>query len=137
MSAAGPGDRKRGSTPLFARAPVWLALALRVLALFVASELSGSIHAALDIAASLAGEQHVEDDCDDTDAGHECPPGCPNCHAGHAALAAPPRIADVTCSLRLSSVAEAELAIDVATRTPKHPELGSLYRPPRVGTLNT
>lgn len=114
-----------------------LAVALRVLTLFVVSELSGSLHAALDIAASLAGEQHVADDCEDTDAGHECPPGCPNCHAGHAALAAPPRTAEVTCSLRLSSVAEAEPVIDVASKAPKHPDLGSLYRPPRTRTLIT
>jgi hypothetical protein len=110
-------------------------LALRLLVLLFAAELSGMTHAVLDVSASLLGAQHAaDDDCDDSEAGHECPPGCPNCHCWHAGTPSPPPV------LERGPVAIATVACDasfVPYRAPATagPDPSCVYRPPRTHTL--
>jgi hypothetical protein len=108
-----------------------VALALRALVLLFAAELSGLTHAALDISASLSGAQHAASDCDDTEGGHECPPGCPNCHCWHAGTPAPqPAIARDLVRIA-SSVHEAGL-VPYSGQAPSGADPASVYRPPRA-----
>lgn len=116
------------------RAPsaLWLTL-LRVCALLLVGELSGLAHTGLDVFESLNGlAQHDADDCDDGK-GHECPPGCPNCHCWHAAPS-------VVATLQLVGH-EGPLVATVAAKVSTVPYTGRQpagahphcpYRPPRA-----
>lgn len=137
-------EKPRASTrsPSFAspsRSAIALAVVLRLLSLLVVTELSGAAHALLDVAARLAGTEHPHDDCDDEEAGHECPPGCPNCHCAHGAVAQlaarseprvelEPSVPWVFCN-DAGFVPRAELRPQGADRT-------RLYRPPRAVALS-
>ncbi|MFT3926823.1 MAG: hypothetical protein QM778_30035 [Myxococcales bacterium] len=72
-----------------ARLSLWVVL-LRVFALFVTAEVSGLAHLGTDLVEAMAGADHVHEheheDCEDEESGHECPPGCPNCHHAHSAV---------------------------------------------------
>ena len=106
----------------------WLAAAaVRFVALLLALQLSGFVHAAQDIALGLADVGHQERDCDD--GGKSCPPDCTNCHCARTGMVEPPEH-DWAASLVLPRDCR---RLDIAddSRTPKHPEPSSLYRPPK------
>ena len=138
-----PPDRNRvllaGGTARFDRAVsraglAWLLL-LRVFALFVASELSGLAHTGTDVYESFAGhEQHHEADCEEEEAGHECPPGCPNCHCAHAshAVVVLSGLACQTALTPLPTVARRVGFVPYAALVPSGADPASLYRPPRA-----
>jgi hypothetical protein len=109
----------------------WLAvLVLRALSLLVLADLSGLAHTALDLTGS-AHEAYGED-CDGGGQDHECPPGCPNCHAGHAGLASPPLAREVVLE-PAPALARVELPPPAYDRTqPRAPDQSALYRPPRA-----
>jgi hypothetical protein len=114
-------------------------LVLRLLALLVATELSGAAHALLDVAASVAGTEHPRDDCDDEEAGHECPPGCPNCHCAHRAVAqlaarSEPRV-ELEPTVLLALCNEAGF-VPRDAMPPKGADPRRLYRPPRARPLS-
>ena len=111
-----------------------MTLALHLLVLLFSAELSGMTHAALDVSASLFGAQHDAGDCDDAEGGHECPPGCPNCHCWHAGTPSPPP------ALERGPVAIVTVTCDasfVPYRTPATAgaDPASVYRPPRALSL--
>jgi hypothetical protein len=106
----------------------WLAAAaVRFVALLLALELSGFVHAAQDIALGLADVGHQERDCEQE--GKSCPPDCANCHCARTGVVEPPKH-DWALSLVLPrDYRRLDLAHD--SRTPKHPAPSSLYRPPK------
>lgn len=97
------------------------------------SELSGAAHLALDGVELLSGAEHHQEqhDCDDEESGHECPPGCLNCHCAHAAvLAVSGRYeAHYQAVLIEPDLPSAPLREDVR---PKQTARDSIYRPPRT-----
>ena len=104
---------------------------MRVLALIVAVQCTGFVHAALDFAGALAGVVHTDEDCSDDAPSHDCPPGCPSCHCTNGFLSAiPPGVGDSEVGV-LSPAGE--------DLTPRFTELGAppqthratVYRPPR------
>jgi hypothetical protein len=108
---------------------------LRLVALLVATELSGVAHAALDTVAWAAGIEHPQDDCEDEESGHECPPGCPNCHCVHGAVVQLAPRGALRPELRLASVHPVQHEagfVPLDTVPPKGPDLTPLYRPPRT-----
>ena len=118
----------RGRGP--SRPAVVLAVLIRLLALLLVMEISGTVHAALDLSASLGLTTHPDDDCDD-EQGHECPPGCTNCHCTHGAVTwstSPP-------SVRLTVVHPPRREAGFVPRK-EVPllcvDLAPLYRPPKA-----
>lgn len=108
--------------------------ALRVIAVLLSLEFSGAAHAALDGYEALTGvTQHADDDCED-EAGHECAPGCPNCHCWHAGLPTVPPAA-VSDTLKVAARAEQGRGFVPYTAMPlREAALASLYRPPRLSS---
>jgi hypothetical protein len=108
-----------------------LVAAVRLLTLLLTVELSGLSHATLDVCSSLALCSHEASDCDDEEAGHECPPGCPSCHCWHAGAPtvqlaiewAPPLV--TTQSAEAGFTPAEDATVTVADKS-------SLYRPPRA-----
>jgi hypothetical protein len=87
------------------------------------------------VACSLAGSTHATDsDCDAEDAGHECPPGCPNCHCWHAgALALPLRMEP---GRRIVLRLTARQGFVPGSSVPFcNADLDAIYRPPRTRLL--
>lgn len=114
---------------------VVLVAVLRLIALLVATELSGVAHALLDVAASAAGVEHPRDDCDDEEAGHECPPGCPNCHCTHGAIAQLAPRTTPPPEQQLTVLHPVRLEAGFVPRDampPQGADLTRLYRPPRA-----
>lgn len=108
-------------------------LTLRMLAVLMTLELSGFAHLTLDACELLgAVDQHLEhEDCDDEAAGHECPPGCLNCHCAHAAVlvVAAPRF---EVSFRATTLEPEAVAFPSrALVYPGATDLETIYRPPR------
>ena len=105
---------------------------LRALVLLFALEFSGLSHAALDVACSLAGSTHAtDDDCDSDDPGHECPPGCPNCHCWHAGALSLPL--GIEPGRRIVLRLTAQLGFVPVTSMPLgNADLDAVYRPPRA-----
>lgn len=108
-------------------------IVLRMLALLMTIELSGLAHLTLDTCELLGVvDQHQDhDDCEDEEAGHECPPGCLNCHCAHAAVlvVAAPHF-EVSC--RATTLEPQLLAFPSrALLYPGATERESIYRPPR------
>lgn len=119
-----------------ARSTVVLAALLRLLALFVSTELAGVVHTALDVTDTLSGAEHPHDDCD-AEAGHECPPGCVNCHCTHGAVAwAAPRVASVPRLEAVHPSGNETGFVPLADLPPAGPDLPALYRPPRAIALS-
>jgi hypothetical protein len=58
-----------------------LGLFVRVVAVVIALQMSGALHAAADALMSCAGLV-AAGDCDDGEDGKQCPPGCPNSARG-------------------------------------------------------
>jgi len=108
----------------------WLGLFARVVAMLIALQMSGALHAAADALASCAGVL-ADGDCDDGDGGKQCPPGCPNCHCAARSNVAPADVFDVSPLLtRWEGQRLAPTCRDHAG--PRGPERLPLYRPPRA-----
>jgi hypothetical protein len=121
-----PGPRQRG------RQLAW-SLVLQVVALFLLAELSGMAHAGIDLYETLAGFEHREhDDCGDEEAGHECPPGCPNCHCFHAGAVASAVQLVATALIPLRTRVRQAGALPRVGVVPPGADPDSLYRPPRL-----
>ncbi|MDB4991705.1 MAG: hypothetical protein JWN04_6883 [Myxococcaceae bacterium] len=115
---------------------VVLAVLLRLLALLVSTELAGVAHAVLDVTATLTGSEHPGDDCD-SELGHECPPGCTNCHCTHGAVAwTLPKIAALEHLRALYPATHQAGFVPLDAMPPAGPDLTPLYRPPRAVALS-
>jgi hypothetical protein len=107
-------------------------LGLRLLLALVTLELSGLAHAGADAYQAAAGFAQHDQDCDDEEAGHECPPGCPNCHCVHAALVlAQPRCGETQLEA-LPPREQASGGVPSTDRVPAPQDPDSIYRPPRA-----
>ena len=123
----GPGSRARPRTSLLLLA----LLGVRALVLLFAVELSGLSHAALDVACSLTGCTHEESDCDESEGGHECPPGCPSCHCWHAGAPTAPLRMEPGRRIVVALTAQQGFVPGVAM-PPAGADPDSIYRPPRA-----
>ncbi|HEX5656876.1 MAG TPA: hypothetical protein VFX59_06760 [Polyangiales bacterium] len=99
---------------------------VRAFSVLALVDLSGLTHTTLD----LAGISHADDDCDD-EQGHECPPGCTNCHCWHAGLATPP-LAHEPPQVAVAPMPIVLPAPPYARTQPRAPDQVTLYRPPRA-----
>lgn len=105
-------------------------LAVRVLAVLLSVEFSGLPHAVMDGVEAFAGhEQHAGDDCGD-EGGHECPPGCPDCHCWQAGL--PSELVQIVADIAIlpRPVREASFA-SYRRVASDNTRARSVYRPPR------
>jgi hypothetical protein len=117
------------SPPAVARLRRVTACLLRVVVLVLAADVSGTLHAALDVAVEAGVVAHPDDDCERD--GHECPPGCLSCHCTHAASAwNHPLLSWVDA--QLAPHAQASLSSEYADVAPTGPERGRIDRPPRA-----
>ena len=115
------------------RRKAWLRafFVLRVVALFLTVELSGSLHTFLDVCGVAEAAQ---DDCDDEAAGHECPPGCPSCHCAHAG--APSTPLRMTRDVQVVPLPVVRVGFAPRLEMEAHgADLESVYRPPRTRVL--
>lgn len=117
----------RSRTSASRHARLFAAWLLRVLALVLSTEVSGSLHAAMDVAVVAGVFAHPDDDCERD--GHECPPGCLSCHCGHAAAWSWPVVTAVATAVPPPATRAAPL--QSTTIDPSGPEGGRLDRPPR------
>lgn len=106
-------------------------LVFRVLALIVAVQATGAMHAALDLAGALSGVVHVEEDCSRRTPGHDCPPGCPSCHCASSVLSALPPHADDGLLAVLPPPGDELKRAFFDDHAPLRTERASVYRPPR------
>lgn len=122
------------STPTPARATAVAQLrrvaacVLHVMILVLSAEISGTLHAALDVAVEAGMLAHPDDDCERD--GHECPPGCLSCHCTHVASAWNEPLwtrVDAQPTPRAHTSVPSKYT-DVA---PTGPERGRIDRPPR------
>jgi hypothetical protein len=120
------GSRRR-------RAVSWLVSLFQVFAIVTSFQLSSVGHFAGDLVQMVTEGHHHHDgaDQDEDDPGHECPPGCPNCHHVHLSGAAfQPAPAS---SLAPTPPGEASTTREFADDgVPAGPQLPSIYRPPRA-----
>ena len=101
----------------------------QVLVLLLSADVSGTLHAALDVAVEAGMVAHPDDDCERD--GHECPPGCLSCHCTHAASAwNGPLWACV--GAQLMPRAHTRVRSEYADRPVAGPERGRIDRPPRA-----
>ena len=107
-----------------------LFLLLRTIALVTALQLSGAIHAALDVWSAVAGAA-VATDCDEESTGKQCPAGCPNCHCLARTIVAPPRVINLEALLTVDDSERTAVSVCDA-RSPQGPPQTLLYRPPRA-----
>ena len=110
-----------------------LSMMLRLCAVLLSLEVSGLVHAGLDVVEALRGEstEHAEE-CDD-DCGDECPPGCPNCHCWRGATSPDPDVSAVVVdapAVSRASVARVSV-VPSAAKAPPGADPSSIYRPPR------
>lgn len=106
-----------------------VACLLHVMVLVLAAEVSGTLHAAVDVAVEAGLVTHPEDDCELD--GHECPPGCLSCHCSHATSAwTGPQLAWVDA--QLTPRVHAGVTSAYADLMPTGPERGRIDRPPRA-----
>jgi hypothetical protein len=104
-----------------------IGVALRLLTVLIACELSGVVHVALDVAAACGQAEHGENDCDQE--GHECPPGCPGCHCPNGAVA---WNAPAFAGLRVRNLPRfAEDFVLSRALPPREVDAAGLYRPPK------
>ena len=102
---------------------------LHIVVLVLSAEVSGTLHAALDVAVEGGLVAHPDDDCE-RDC-RECPPGCLSCHCTHAASAwNTPLWTPVDAQLALR--ARASVSSEYDDLAPTGPERGRIDRPPRT-----
>ena len=103
---------------------------LQILAVSLTLELSGLEHVALDGLALDAGTAHPTDDCEKS--GHECPPGCPNCHVAHSIL---PGVVALHIQVELRPLHPASITLGFVpseVAPPAGADRARLDRPPKV-----
>jgi hypothetical protein len=109
---------------------------MRMLAVFVCLQLSGSLAFASEI--GVLPDAASEDCCSDCPLekdGKECPPMCPVCHCTHTFLAVPAAMAGALLPLPAPASALSWLAQPGCT--PPSPPVGGLYRPPRLASRSS
>ncbi|HTU63936.1 MAG TPA: hypothetical protein VMF89_35970 [Polyangiales bacterium] len=117
------------STTAGARLRRVAACLLHVVVLVLSAEVSGALHAALDVAVEAGLVAHPDDDCERD--GHECPPGCLSCHCGNATTAwNNPLRASVAA--QPAPRAHASVSAEYDDIAPTGPERGRIDRPPRT-----
>jgi hypothetical protein len=134
VSAIVVGMPSRAASTRYAsakRRSVLLVLALRLLVLLFAVELSGLSHAVLDAYSAVSGDMHADSDCDDEQGGHECPPGCPSCHCWHAGTPSLPLRMEPGRRIVMLLSAQLGFIPGVAMPLPGA-DPDSIYRPPRA-----
>jgi hypothetical protein len=105
------------------------AVLVQVLALAISMQLSGVGHVVTDLVLAAQGVAHDEGDCPVEKNGHECPPGCPDCHCTHGGMPSlPPTLDVLACVLAIHEV----LAWSRASDTVPSPDRASIFRPPRL-----
>ena len=118
------------SKPALPKALRWLGLFVRVVAVIIALQMSGALHAAADALTACAGLS-ADGDCDDGEGGKQCPPGCPNCQCPARSNVAPPAAFDASPLLTRSE--GQRLATTFRDDAgPQGPERSPLDRPPRA-----
>lgn len=107
----------------------WLLALVRLAAVLLTLQLSGSLSATLDVTGSCAAGEDAASDCESGD-DHECPPACPSCHCSHRALTTRSPQIDVRL---MPSEAPPQRAgfVPRVSFEPSSPDAGRLYRPPR------
>jgi hypothetical protein len=107
---------------------------VRLLIAITAVQMTGIPHVIADVVMAVHSNGNdqplTDDDCPEERDGHECPPGCPNCHCAHPVNALP--VLPASFLLELPSFEEIAIAPYDAQAPPK-PDLGAVYRPPRTG----
>ena len=125
------------SAPMSRRRPLrvfaLLLVVVRALSLVLAFEVSGTLHAVVDLLLTVSGE-HVahDDDCASESPGDECPAGCPTCHCGHGPIGS----GDVAPAV--AAIGSPPTSFAFAMRrdhAPPDSDPGSLYRPPRARVI--
>jgi hypothetical protein len=135
MAACGarrPAGRARAHGPR-GRALRWLLALCQLCAVVASFQLSAVGHFVSDIAQVIAVGHHQHDgdaDSDEDDPGHECPPGCPNCHHVHLSGASLPPAAFAVSFLPAAEASAPSKG--VGDEAPPAPQLPSVYRPPRA-----
>jgi hypothetical protein len=110
---------------------VWL---MRLIMVVLAAELSGGIHAALDLAVVVGVVEHPADDCERE--GRECPPGCPSCHCSHSAAAYRAPVLALPHAVLPPLACSADRCFSDAL-IPSSPDRARLDRPPRPSVLHS
>jgi len=105
------------------------AFLLQVVVLVLSAEVSGTLHAALDVAVEAGLVAHPDDDCERD--GHECPPGCLSCHCTHTTTA---WNNPLWTSVDAQPAPRAYISVssEYADLVPTGPERGRIDRPPRT-----
>jgi len=111
----------------------WLVCLFQALAIISAFQLSSIGHFASDVVQMLTEGHHHHDsaDGDEDQPGHECPPGCPNCHHVHPGGASVPPASDALLAV-LSPPAASRAPRLAVEHAPAGPSLPSVFRPPRA-----
>jgi hypothetical protein len=107
-----------------------LLAALRVVALLLGLQLSGTAHAVTDAVASIVLHHATHEDACPADGSpcDDCPPSCPNCHCSNAPVAMPPL--ELPSPHLFAAGGEAVIGLTSADAPPR-PELPLPFRPPR------
>lgn len=110
---------------------------MQVLALVIAVNCTGIVHAVRDFADAITGDTHADDDdCSaPNDPSHECPPGCPTCHGECGFVRALPAGEELT-GLGSPPYERVQHHV-VEPEAPRQTDLSSLYRPPRSPSLSS
>ena len=115
---------------LLRRMVVWL---MQVVAVVLAAESSGAVHATLDLATFAGVIEHPADGCEQD--GRECPPGCPTCHCAHGSVAQSIPLRTLLDQM----IPPLPLGLNLAfaeTLLPASPARARLDRPPRLTVLS-
>lgn len=107
-----------------------LGIVLRALVVLLAGELSGVGHMAADLCVSLDGSEHHLADCSDEE-GHECPPGCPDCHSWRGAAGPTTARHPISKPAPVALISKPRSTTPYAARAPSETDPDSVYRPPR------
>jgi hypothetical protein len=113
----------------YARLGRALRIVARAVTLLVALQLSSVVHLAFDLLQDC-DEIADCDDCPNEQPGHDCPPGCPNCHCAHPGIASLPA-ATALSPFPSTPARNAWTARGGAVDAPAAPYLPGLFRPPR------
>ena len=104
---------------------------LRTVLAIVALQFSGLPHVLVDLVEVVSATPSIEHhDCDDDGPAGECPPGCMDCHRGHATILPADYVADLFAALgRIPGSELATIHLDQTSPTSAHAP--SVFRPPR------
>lgn len=97
---------------------------IHAVAFVFALGITGLIPVAAD-ALCLSQEDEHEDDC--SDCGHDCPPGCPDCHC-----AFPSALAVIAAGYEAVAYATSIEFANISVGVAPAPAGAAVYRPPRV-----